>query len=79
MISPSHSFEDQATACLKAAELNRATLLKFARGISGGDDEAGRELYQEAVLRAYETIQAYGFYGEGYQFYIWRVIKNLRQ
>ncbi|MDF7810746.1 hypothetical protein [Hymenobacter sp. YC55] len=79
MISPSLTFEDQATACLKAAELHRATLLKFARGISGGDDEAGRELFQEAVLRAHETIQAHGFYGEGYQFYIWRVIKNLRQ
>jgi len=72
-------YEEQATACLKAAEQHRETLLKFARGISGGDDEAGRELYQEAVLRAHDTIQGVGFHGEGYQFYIWRIIRNLHQ
>ncbi|TGE08244.1 hypothetical protein [Hymenobacter fodinae] len=73
---PQNDYELQASACLKAAAEHRKTLEPSAIMLAGSEDE-GKELYQEAVLRAHDTIQKYGFHGEGYQFYIWRIIKRL--
>lgn len=71
-------YELQASACLLAADKHRETLLPSAIMLAG-DEDAGRELFQEAVLRAHDTIQSNGFHGDGYQFYIWRIIKNLNR
>jgi RNA polymerase sigma factor (sigma-70 family) len=70
------TFEAQATACLQVAEKYRPHLLALAVGLSGSKEE-GHELYQQATLNCHDAIQAGGFQGDGYNFYLRRAIKNL--
>jgi len=69
------SFEDQATACLKAAETHRAPLMRFAVSLMG-NDEAGRDLFSHVVLLAHDTIQSKGFTGDDFHLYMFRILKN---
>jgi RNA polymerase sigma factor (sigma-70 family) len=76
MNSAAEIREEQAMACLEAAATYREPLLALATCLAGSQQE-GMELYQQACLQCHDAIQAGGFQGDGYTFYLRRAIKNL--
>lgn len=68
--------EAQACACLAAAEKYLPQLVAMGTALSGSK-EAGMELYQQATLSCHDAIQAHGFQGDHYAFYLRRAIRNL--
>lgn len=67
--------EEQATACLEAAERHREPLLALATKLAGCPEE-GMELFQQAVLNCHDAIQRNGFAGERYEFYLYTSLRN---
>jgi RNA polymerase sigma factor (sigma-70 family) len=75
---PLATREEQATACLEAAEKHQVLLLRVARHLAGNDED-GMELYQQALLNCHDAIRRNdnGFTGDRYEFYLLASIKNL--
>lgn len=75
MILPA-TREEQASACLEAAEKHRLNLLAVARRLTGSHDE-GMDLFQQTCLNCHDAIQRNGFAGGRYEFYLLISLKNL--
>lgn len=73
---PADTREEQATACLEAAERHREPLLGLARKLTGCPEE-GMELYQQTVLNCHDAIQRSGFAGDRYHFYLAQSLRHL--
>lgn len=73
---PADTREEQATACLEAADYHREPLLALARKLTGCP-EAGMELYQQTLLNCHDAIQRNGFAGDRYQFYLAQSMRHL--
>lgn len=67
--------EEQATACLEAAERHRELLLALARKLVGCPEE-GMNLFQQTVLDCHDAIQRNGFAGDRYEFYLYTSLRN---
>jgi len=70
------AYEEQATACMVAAEKYQPQLLALGVALSGSKEQ-GMELFQQASLSCHDAIQCNGFKGDAYHFYLRRAIKNL--
>ncbi|MGI4867474.1 MAG: RNA polymerase sigma factor [Janthinobacterium lividum] len=67
--------EEQATACLEAAEKHRGPLLALATKLAGCPEE-GMNLFQQTVLDCHDAIQRNGFAGDRYEFYLYTSLRN---
>jgi DNA-directed RNA polymerase specialized sigma24 family protein len=74
-MNPAATREEQAMACLEAAEQYRAPLLALATKLTGNAEE-GMDLFQQTVLNCHDAIQRNGFAGERYQFYLLSSLRN---
>jgi RNA polymerase sigma factor (sigma-70 family) len=73
---PATTREDQATACLEAADRHRGPLLALACKLAGSPEE-GMELYQQTLLNCHDAIQRSGFAGDRYHFYLAQSMRHL--
>jgi len=70
------AYEQQATACLAAAEKYQLQLVALGVRLSGSPEQ-GMELFQQASLNCHDAIQSNGFRGDAYHFYLRTAIRNL--
>lgn len=75
MIPAAAIREEQACACLEAAEKYQAPLLALACQLAGNKED-GMDLFQQVVLNCHDAIQRNGFAGDKYQFYLRASLHN---
>ncbi|TGE24770.1 RNA polymerase sigma factor [Hymenobacter aquaticus] len=76
MSTATDTREEQASACLKEAVALRPELLKYARKLTFGDDDAAKELVQEATLRLHESVQRNGRSAAPVKLLLFRIMRN---
>jgi DNA-directed RNA polymerase specialized sigma24 family protein len=72
---PAAIREEQACACLEAAEYYQEPLLALAVKLAGNRED-GMDLFQQVVLNCHDAIQRNGFAGDKYQFYLRTALHN---
>lgn len=76
MMYSADSREQQASACLKAAEVHYSKLLSVAVKLHGGDEDAGKDFFHQVIMNCHDAIQRNGFAGERYEFYLLASLRN---
>jgi DNA-directed RNA polymerase specialized sigma24 family protein len=68
--------EQQATACLKAAEVHYEKLLAVSVKLHGGEEEAAKDFFHQVIMNCHDAIQRNGFDGQRYEFYLLASLRN---